>query len=194
MQKLINLSDDIQQQAYDRFWVAMGEIYGEQFFTEFGPEMPDQWRMAVGSLNLEQIKRGIDLCRDSGDSYIPRLPQFMGRARTAPQRSPEAQKRITSGKASTEVQERLHAFVERHREDPSRGVRSVLHGGESMVDYKAALSKARRNGKTTFEFKWERLNANGWTMEDEKRFYDAAKVCGISLYNGTTNLLRDCNE
>jgi hypothetical protein len=55
----------------------MGEIYGSQWFNEYGDEPNNSWVVEIERLTLGELARGIEQCKRSGSQYVPRLPQFL---------------------------------------------------------------------------------------------------------------------
>ncbi len=61
----------------------MAGLYGRRWYAEHG-ETPDAvWLRELESMTPEEAILGWRACRDSGDSYVPMLPQFIGRVRDA---------------------------------------------------------------------------------------------------------------
>lgn len=60
-----------------KLWQIMGEIYGSQWFNEYGDEPNNSWVVEIERLTLGELARGIEQCKRSGSPYVPRLPQFL---------------------------------------------------------------------------------------------------------------------
>ncbi len=56
----------------------MGEIYGSQWFNEYGDEPNTSWIVEIERLTLAELARGIEQCKRSRSPFVPRLPQFLG--------------------------------------------------------------------------------------------------------------------
>ncbi|MEI7795491.1 MAG: hypothetical protein WCI06_02525, partial [Methylococcaceae bacterium] len=56
---------------------VMGEMYGNQWFNEFGDVPNTSWIVEIEQLTLDELARGIDQCKRSGSPFAPRLPQFL---------------------------------------------------------------------------------------------------------------------
>jgi hypothetical protein len=55
----------------------MGEIYGNQWTTAFGEEPNNQWTLEIERLTMREVRYGIEMCKHSGDRFVPNLPQFL---------------------------------------------------------------------------------------------------------------------
>ncbi len=55
----------------------MGEIYGSQWFNEYGDEPNNSWMVEIERLTLAELARGIEQCKRSRSPFVPRLPQFL---------------------------------------------------------------------------------------------------------------------
>ena len=75
---------------------------------------------------------------------------------------------------------RLKALISKSSGIPRR---NKLLPGESLVDYNRELSLALSEDKTEPEFEWGRLVRNGWTLEDERRYRENARVIKYDLYS-----------
>ena len=60
-----------------KLWQIMGEIYGSQWFNEYGDEPNNSWIVEIERLTLAELARGIEQCKRSGSPFVPRLPQFL---------------------------------------------------------------------------------------------------------------------
>jgi hypothetical protein len=72
----------------------MAEIYGSQWTNEYSEQPNAQWVMEIKKLTMAQIAQGIEMCKQSGSPYVPRLPQFLaycGDGLTKEQRAFKAQ-------------------------------------------------------------------------------------------------------
>ena len=61
-----------------KLWQIMGEIYGSQWFNEYGDEPNNSWMVEIERLTLAELARGIEQCKRSRSPFVPRLPQFLG--------------------------------------------------------------------------------------------------------------------
>ena len=61
-----------------KLWQIMGEIYGSQWFNEYGDEPNTSWIVEIERLTLAELARGIEQCKRSRSPFVPRLPQFLG--------------------------------------------------------------------------------------------------------------------
>jgi len=61
-----------------RLWEVMGEIYGLQWFTEYGDAPNATWIAEIERLAPAELIRGIEQCKRSRSPFVPRLPQFLG--------------------------------------------------------------------------------------------------------------------
>ena len=55
----------------------MGEMYGNQWFNEFGDVPNASWIAEIERLTLDELTRGIDQCKRCGSPFAPRFPQFL---------------------------------------------------------------------------------------------------------------------
>ena len=60
-----------------KLWQIMGEIYGSQWFNEYGDEPNTSWIVEIERLTLAELARGIEQCKRSRSPFVPRLPQFL---------------------------------------------------------------------------------------------------------------------
>ncbi len=67
-------------------WVAMTEMYGTRWTSQYGDEPLPAWRAGLSDLSASQIGAGIMACRNSGNEWPPSLPEF--RALAKPNRPP----------------------------------------------------------------------------------------------------------
>ncbi len=68
---------EIDNQLIVYLWSAMAEIYGSQWTNEYSERPNSQWRMEIQKLTMAQIAKGIEMCKQNGSPYVPRLPQFL---------------------------------------------------------------------------------------------------------------------
>jgi hypothetical protein len=61
-----------------KLWHIMSEIYGLQWFTEYGDTPNNSWIVEIERLTLTELARGIEQCKRSRSPFVPRLPQFLG--------------------------------------------------------------------------------------------------------------------
>ena len=61
-----------------KLWQIMGEIYGSQWFNEYGDEPNNSWIVEIERLTIAELARGIEQCKRSRSPFVPRLPQFLG--------------------------------------------------------------------------------------------------------------------
>jgi hypothetical protein len=61
-----------------KLWHVMGEIYGLQWFREYGDTPNTSWIIEIERLTLQELARGIEQCKRSHSQFAPRLPQFLG--------------------------------------------------------------------------------------------------------------------
>ncbi len=85
---------EVDNQLIAYLWSAMAEIYGSQWTNEYSEQPNAQWVMEIKKLTMVQIAQGIEMCKQSGSPYVPRLPQFLaycGDGLTKEQRAFQAQ-------------------------------------------------------------------------------------------------------
>lgn len=131
--------------AFTRFWTVMGQMYGTAWYTTYGPEPAGDWKVELQTLSYECVDNTLKHFKSV--PLMPDLKTFMAKAREAPEPAPET--------VATKVTKK------------TGGKRSVFRPGESFNDYMNAMQKS---GKTKAEFDRERLLANGWSDENERRF------------------------
>lgn len=68
------------------------------------------------------------------------------------------------------------------RSGPSNPRRNKLMPGESLADYQRVLYQS---GLSEPEFEWTRLVKNGWSLDDEIRYRESARIIGMNLYRIT---------
>ena len=68
---------EVDNQLIAYLWSAMAEIYGSQWTNEYSEQPNGQWFMEIKKLTMPQIAQGIEMCKQSGSPYVPRLPQFL---------------------------------------------------------------------------------------------------------------------
>jgi hypothetical protein len=73
----ISNTTEIDNQLIAYLWSAMAEIYGSQWTNEYSEQPNGQWIMEIKKLTMPQIAQGIEMCKQSGSPYVPRLPQFL---------------------------------------------------------------------------------------------------------------------
>lgn len=56
----------------------MGEIYGLQWFKEYGDTPNTSWIVEIERLSIAELSKGIEECKRSRSQFVPRLPQFLG--------------------------------------------------------------------------------------------------------------------
>ena len=66
-----------------KFWEAMTGLYGRNWMTEHGDEMPAVWRAELMSMTPDEAALGWKACKASGDAKPPTLPQFVYRVKYA---------------------------------------------------------------------------------------------------------------
>jgi hypothetical protein len=67
--------------ASERLWKILGDMYGDRFFAQYGPKANDAWREAVKELNSQHVKHAICSLRNSGSPHPPSLPEFISLAK-----------------------------------------------------------------------------------------------------------------
>ena len=65
------------ERVLERFWQAMTEMYGSQWVNEYGEKPNNMWREELEQMTTQQIKCGIERCKQARSPYVPRLPQFL---------------------------------------------------------------------------------------------------------------------
>lgn len=55
--------------------------------------------------------------------------------------------------------------------------------GEGPEDYRRKLWEAISSGMTEVEFEWHRLVKNGWSLEDERKYREHARVLAYDSYH-----------
>ena len=68
---------ETKQKLEDRFWEAMGEIYGKAWAKQFGTEPAPLWTRKLYELGVEKIKIGINELIDNNYKFPPSLPEFI---------------------------------------------------------------------------------------------------------------------
>lgn len=73
-------------------WVAMGEIYGNQWLSAFGEEPNQQWELAISNLTRREILLAIELCKCkyTDSRFPPNLTQFLNYCKTPDFKKKEA--------------------------------------------------------------------------------------------------------
>jgi hypothetical protein len=61
-----------------KFWRIMSEIYGLQWFAEYGDTPNHSWTLEIERLSIAELAKGIEECKQSRSQFVPRLPQFLG--------------------------------------------------------------------------------------------------------------------
>jgi hypothetical protein len=92
-----------------KWWVAMGDIFGTQWYVQNGPEPTGVWKSSLSELRLERAMAVLQHFRVSGDQFPPNLSQVMSVARSLklnqethralppPKRSEEQIERVSAG-------------------------------------------------------------------------------------------------
>jgi len=175
---------------FSAFWFSMIELYGQSWIREHGEQPGPLWVEAIKSLSDERLQAAILVCRDYGDDYCINLSQFMGRAREVrlPQKHPDA---LPAPKVSKEKQHQNIKKINKAIKSikSKKSVRNVYLPNETLDDYKDALGLAVRKGISEFDFIWDRLKQNGWTVEKEKTYAQWARSIRYNLYKGTIQLV-----
>lgn len=65
------------RQVANRFWQAMGEIYGKAWTKQFGDEPTQIWTRKLYEIGVEKIAFGIEELIDNGMKFPPSLPEFI---------------------------------------------------------------------------------------------------------------------
>lgn len=191
----VPMTEERFEKVVKAFWSAMIEIYGKRWEVEHETEATTMWRGVLEGQSVERIHAALELCRDAGDQHPINLSTFVRRLKSIRIEQPQQQKALPPKPVTQEHQQAFRKAADSVKSSSHSGkVRSVLTHGESYTDFLRFASEAMATGKTMFQVKWERLNANGWTIDDEKSMYESARRAHYALYEGTTNLLVDCAE
>ena len=67
----------------ENFWARMFELYGMKWANSYGAEPTEMWINLIDSLENYQVKWVIKSLMNTGDSFVPTMPQIVTLARTA---------------------------------------------------------------------------------------------------------------
>lgn len=66
-----------------RFWDRMMELYGMKWVNSYGQDPTEMWINLIDSLENYQITWAIKSLMNTGDSFVPTMPQVVTLARSA---------------------------------------------------------------------------------------------------------------
>lgn len=67
----------------NKFWQRMLELYGVKWVNSYGDEPTEMWINLIDSLENYQITWAIKSLMNTGDSYVPTMPQVVTLAKSA---------------------------------------------------------------------------------------------------------------
>lgn len=67
----------------NKFWQRMLELYGVKWVNSYGDEPTEMWVNLIDSLENYQITWAIKSLMNTGDSFVPTMPQVVTLARSA---------------------------------------------------------------------------------------------------------------
>lgn len=170
------------EKTVNQFWVAMAQIYGKKWYEEYGEYPNEMWIDAINELPAERLLAAVKVCRNYGDKYIINLSQFMGRAREL--RIEEHQyAQLPPPEVDKEQIEKYRKYLKSKFGKVKNKVRSIFLPGESNREFDEAKREALQNGISVKDFEWARLEANGWTKEDEEKMCRLAQAGLYDLYD-----------
>ena len=171
-----------------RLWEKMTEIYGDQWVRKYGDTPNDTWASMCESVAPTVIRDAITECIKK-NNFPPSLPEFGGYIRDlqriAKQRE-DSTPQLPRIMSEREREQARDVIAKASPKKASRGNRrTLLLPGESYADYSEALAAS---GKSTAEFRRERLAMNGWADEDEAGFLLHLGMLGLrSRYGPADN-------
>jgi len=159
--------------AIKRLWKKLGGIYGNRFFDDHGTEPNETWIEAVTKLDYDQILNGLDMCLKSGDDHPCNLSKFIYRCRSyVKPLAHRDYKSLPSPDITPEKIKENRLGIKNAAKKIFAGKRSVYLPGENPVKHQAAKAKAISSGVSEREFRLRRLELNGWSREQERKFLE----------------------
>jgi len=98
-------------------WVAMTDMYGTRWTSQYGETPLSTWRLGLDGLSAADVGVGIEACAKSGSAWPPSLPEFRSMAK--PNRAPHLRSVDTVSKLpppGTRDRERARENIARMRE------------------------------------------------------------------------------
>lgn len=144
--RLRNLSNPEQQGAMLWLWKHMLARFGSTWTREYGEadgEAAEIWCEALGGLTGEQLKHGVDACKEWTERFPPNLAQFSKLCLTTTENPPEVQKYLNPPPVTKPNAE---GFARIQREQGEVGRMDTERGPEFVSAYYACGLRARWGG------------------------------------------------
>ena len=107
------------------FWDRMFELYGMKWPNSYGEDPTEMWVSLMGSLDKYQIKWAVKCLVDTGDGFVPTMPQVAALARST--RKPVNTNRAAIG---AEKREYTPEQLDANRKKLKRVYEAAQVGGE----------------------------------------------------------------
>jgi hypothetical protein len=151
-------------------------MFGQRFTKDYGDTPNETWREALSGLTFDQVAHAISETVRMGDQFPPTLAQFCYRAKSLVK--VKAYTALPKPKVDTikvaEVMDKAKKAVKKK----GRRFRSVMLPGENPVQYETAKHNSDLSEPM---FELMRMGKNGWTVEDEQKYWDQAKIIRLDV-------------
>lgn len=140
-------------EAFRRWWKAMGQIFGRTWYDTHGPEPTELWKDSLSRLTLPRAGQIIEHYRTSGDTYPPNLSQVVNLTKTlAYPREPEPPRISRDAPTDSKVAEIAESIAEMKS---GRKKTNAFLPGESLDDF---LKASRESGLSREAFIEKRIS------------------------------------
>lgn len=152
------------EEAYQRFWARMSEIFGRPWTDVHGSEPTPTWRESLSEMTLQKAAAVLEHYRLSGDRFPPNLSEVMAQSRAL--RIRDQVQYVSLPYPAVDAAKVSEAIGKMRMGSGNAKRHSILNPGESYLDYQRAFLAS---GMKQADFDKKRIADNARENEEEAR-------------------------